>query len=70
MKSCDVEQLVKRYDELTASLNKLDIHSREFVLTLKICSELRYQINKNCVHRWEGFAPYTYKCLDCGIVKD
>lgn len=70
MKSCDIEQLVKRYQELNISLKDLDVHSREFVLTLKICSELRYQIDKNCIHRWEGIAPYTYKCLDCGIVKD
>ena len=70
MKSCDVEQLVKRYEELNASLKDLDVHSREFVLTLKICAELRYQIDMKCVHNWEGFAPYSYKCLDCGIVKD
>ncbi len=66
----DVADLVKRYDELSASLNTLDIHSREFVVTLKICAELRYQIDKSCVHIWEGIAPYTYRCLDCGIVKD
>ena len=70
MESYEVRQLVKRYEELNDSLNNIDIHSREFVLTLKICAELRYQIDMNCAHNWEGFAPYSYKCLDCGIVKD
>ena len=66
----DVADLVKRYDELNSELSKMDIHSREFVVTLKICAELRYQIDKSCIHIWEGIAPYTYRCLDCGIVKD
>ena len=66
----DVAYLVKRYNELNSELSKLDIHSREFVVTLKICADLRYQINKNCIHNYEGIAPYTYQCLDCGIVKD
>ena len=66
----DVIGLVNRYRQMNLLLRDIDIHSREFVVTLKICSELRYQIDKLCVHRWEGVAPYTYKCLDCGIDKD
>ena len=65
----DVKDLVKRYYELESSLKDLEIHSREFVVTLKIISELRYQIDKSCVHIWEGKAPNHHICMDCGIDK-
>lgn len=65
-----VKDLVRRYYELSSSVKDLEIHSREFQLTIKILSELRYQIDKKCTHVWEGKAPNYYVCLDCGIAKE
>ena len=66
----EASDIVKQYNKLQSHLKNADIHTREFLILLKDLTHLRHEIDRVCVHLWEGIAPYTYHCLDCGIQKD
>lgn len=65
----DVQELGKRYWELSRQIKDFEIHSREFIVNLRVLSHLRERLDSLCDHDWRYAVVNHAICLHCGLDK-